>query len=84
MKEHVYFLTVTTILVKKPWRRVEEENYLLQFLLMVKSDVSSPHSSVDRALPSGGKNPRSSRGGGTKYRFQRKSGGGHRRSRHLT
>ena len=25
----------------------------------------SPHSSVDRALPSGGKNPRSSRGGGT-------------------
>jgi hypothetical protein len=25
-----------------------------------------PHSSVDRALPSGGKNPRSSRGGGTK------------------
>jgi hypothetical protein len=24
-----------------------------------------PHSSVDRALPSGGRNPRSSRGGGT-------------------
>ena len=27
--------------------------------------LTCPHSSVDRALPSGGKNPRSSRGGGT-------------------
>ena len=32
---------------------------------MVKSfTIIRPHSSVDRALPSGGKNPRSNRGGG--------------------
>ena len=31
---------------------------------MVKFLILSPHSSEDRALPSGGRNPRSSRGGG--------------------